>query len=55
MEAFLDSIFNEMNLHKVKLTVFSFNKRAIKCYENCGFRQKVSIEKRYSGKEAIMT
>lgn len=38
MKVLLSFIFNEMNLHKVKLTVFSFNTRAIKCYEKCGFR-----------------
>lgn len=38
MKVFLNFIFNEMNLHKVKLTVFSFNTRAIKCYENVGFK-----------------
>ena len=30
-------IFNEMNIHKVKLGVYSFNKRAFKSYEKCGF------------------
>ncbi|WP_425447222.1 GNAT family N-acetyltransferase [Dethiothermospora halolimnae] len=38
MEVLLNFIFNEMNLHKVKLTVFSFNTRAIRCYEKCGFK-----------------
>nr|WP_307992826.1 GNAT family protein [uncultured Niameybacter sp.] len=32
-------IFNEMNIHKIKLGVFAFNGRAIKCYEKCGFKQ----------------
>ena len=27
----------EMNLHKLKLMVFSFNQQAIACYEKCGF------------------
>lgn len=31
-------IFNEMNINRIKLNVFSFNKRAIKCYEKCGFK-----------------
>jgi RimJ/RimL family protein N-acetyltransferase len=31
-------IFEEMNLNKVMLNVFSFNKRAIKCYEKTGFK-----------------
>lgn len=30
-------IFEQMNMNKVKLEVFSFNLRAIKSYENCGF------------------
>lgn len=31
-------IFEQMNMNKVKLNVFSFNKRAKKCYEKCGFQ-----------------
>ncbi|KAJ53587.1 RimJ/RimL family protein N-acetyltransferase [Clostridium tetanomorphum] len=31
-------IFEQMNMNKVKLKVFSFNERAKKCYEKCGFR-----------------
>jgi RimJ/RimL family protein N-acetyltransferase len=30
--------FQEINLNRVKLGVFSFNKRAIRCYEKVGFR-----------------
>ena len=29
--------FDEMNLHKLKAVVFSFNAGAIRCYEKCGF------------------
>ncbi|MBR3906031.1 MAG: GNAT family N-acetyltransferase [Clostridia bacterium] len=29
--------FDEMNLHKLKACVFSFNTPAIRCYEKCGF------------------
>lgn len=32
--------FNEMNLHRIYLSVFDFNQRAIRCYENCGFRHE---------------
>lgn len=32
--------FNELNLHKVSLCVFLFNKRAIKCYRKCGFKEE---------------
>lgn len=34
----LDYAFNMLNLNSVFLNVFSFNKRAIRCYEKCGFR-----------------
>ncbi len=33
----INFIFNQMNINKIKLQVFSFNKRAIKSYEKCGF------------------
>lgn len=29
--------FDELNLHKLKLTVFAFNGQALGCYEKCGF------------------
>jgi len=32
--------FQELNLHRVSLEVFDFNKRAIRCYEKCGFRHE---------------
>jgi len=34
----LDFAFNVLNLYHIHLGVFSFNTRAIKCYENAGFR-----------------
>ncbi|MER2128355.1 GNAT family protein [Solibacillus sp.] len=37
MKILIDFIFNYMNLNKVKLQVFSFNKRAVASYEKCGF------------------
>ena len=37
MRALLDFIFNYMNVNKVKLQVFGYNKRAICSYEKCGF------------------
>jgi RimJ/RimL family protein N-acetyltransferase len=30
--------FGELNLHRVELEVFAFNKRAIRAYEKAGFR-----------------
>ena len=35
----LDYGFNYLNLHSIKLDVLAFNKRAIKCYEKCGFKE----------------
>ena len=35
----LDYGFNYMNLHSIKLQVMSFNQRAIKCYQKCGFKE----------------
>lgn len=36
----LDYAFHELNLHRVWLMVFAFNKRAIRCYTQCGFREE---------------
>lgn len=30
--------FEEMNLHRISLTVLDYNARAQRCYEKCGFR-----------------
>lgn len=38
--ALLDHAFRRMNLSLVYLRVFSFNKRAVSCYEKCGFRKE---------------
>lgn len=38
LKLFLNFLFNELGLRKVKLNVFSFNKRAMRCYEKCGFK-----------------
>ncbi len=35
----LDYSFNLLNLHNIMLEVFSFNKRAINCYKNIGFKE----------------
>lgn len=32
--------FGEMNLHRVYLTVYDYNERAIRCYERCGFQHE---------------
>lgn len=35
----LDYGFNYLNLHEINLDVYSFNERAIKCYEKVGFKE----------------
>ena len=37
MEVLVRFCFEEMNVEKVKLGVYSFNDRARRCYEKCGF------------------
>ncbi|MDF2840602.1 MAG: acetyltransferase [Clostridia bacterium] len=37
MKVLLKFIFEQMNINKVKLFVYSFNNRAVKSYEKCGF------------------
>jgi len=36
----LSFVFGEMNLHRIHLSAFEFNERAIACYEKCGFRHE---------------
>ncbi len=38
MKVLLHYAFTELNLHRVNLSVFGFNERAIKSYEKCGFK-----------------
>lgn len=38
MKVLIKFIFENMNIRKIKLNVFSFNIRAQKCYEKCGFK-----------------
>ncbi len=37
IETLLYYAFRELGLEEVRLRVFNFNKRAIRCYEKCGF------------------
>ena len=37
IKLFLEHYFNELKMHSIKLRTAKYNKRAIKCYENCGF------------------
>lgn len=40
MRLALNFAFNELNLHRVQLTVFAYNERAIALYEKLGFRRE---------------
>lgn len=40
MSLLCDFCHSEMNLHKLKVTVFAFNEPAIRCYEGCGFERE---------------
>lgn len=40
MKVLVKFIFDEMNINKIKLNVYSFNARAIRCYEKCGFKKE---------------
>lgn len=35
----LDYGFNYLNLNNIKLNLISFNERALKCYQKCGFKE----------------
>lgn len=40
MKILIRFIFEQMNINKIRLHVFSYNQRAIKSYEKCGFIQE---------------
>ena len=40
MELALAFGFHELNLHRIQLTVFEYNKNAIKLYEKLGFQKE---------------
>ncbi|MEN1969216.1 GNAT family protein [Lentibacillus sp. N15] len=40
MQTLISFIFNYININKIKLQVFSFNKAAIRSYEKCGFTKE---------------
>jgi RimJ/RimL family protein N-acetyltransferase len=43
MRLMLQYGFGELNLHRVSLTVFEYNPRAIRSYEKCGFQHEGRI------------
>ncbi len=38
MHVLINFIFMQMDINKIKLTVYSYNESAIKCYKKCGFK-----------------
>lgn len=40
MQILLRFAFEELNLHRINLSVFEYNPRAIRCYEKVGFRHE---------------
>jgi RimJ/RimL family protein N-acetyltransferase len=40
IRAVLGWAFNYLNLNRISLTVFAYNKRAIRCYQKCGFQHE---------------
>jgi RimJ/RimL family protein N-acetyltransferase len=50
IQAMLRWAFEYMNLNRVYLTVYAYNKRAIRCYEKCGIRHEGAMRQaRYTG------
>jgi RimJ/RimL family protein N-acetyltransferase len=47
IKTLLRFVFHQMNFHRVYLTVYDFNKRAIRCYEKCGFKTEVVMRQWY--------
>jgi RimJ/RimL family protein N-acetyltransferase len=38
MKVLIEFIFMQMNINKIRLTVYSYNQAALRCYEKCNFR-----------------
>lgn len=38
MHLLMDFVFSQMSINKIRLQVYSFNERAIRSYEKCGFK-----------------
>ena len=45
MQLLVNYCFQTLNMHKVELTVYDFNTRAIKCYTNFGFIEEGILRK----------
>jgi RimJ/RimL family protein N-acetyltransferase len=38
LKVLIKFIFMQMDINKIRLTVYSYNQQAIRCYEKCGFK-----------------
>lgn len=45
LKRFIKYSFDNLNINSIALNVFNFNHRAIKCYENVGFKKEISKTK----------
>ena len=45
LKVLIKFIFEEVNMNKIKLNVFSFNNRAIACYKKVGFKEEGILRK----------
>ncbi len=45
MKILCDFVFDQMNLRKILLNVYSFNERAIGCYKKIGFKEEGRLRK----------
>jgi RimJ/RimL family protein N-acetyltransferase len=52
MRALLSFAFNTLNLTRVYLSVFSYNERAVRSYEKCGFRREGTLRRHHYGNGA---
>jgi RimJ/RimL family protein N-acetyltransferase len=43
IQALLGWVFGYLNLNRVQLRVYSYNERAIRCYQRCGFRHEGTL------------
>ena len=43
LRLFTEGVFNEMPINRLELTVFDFNKAAIRCYEKAGFKKTTEV------------
>jgi RimJ/RimL family protein N-acetyltransferase len=46
MLTLIDFAFSELSLRRIEVNVAEYNKRAIKCYEKCGFKMEGCLRKR---------